>query len=49
MRLPDLPAVSDALAILSLRLIEMSSDAVALGQGVLQKGVQPFGAGHRFL
>jgi hypothetical protein len=31
------------------RLVEVSSEAVPFGQNGLQKGVQPFGAGNRFL
>jgi hypothetical protein len=35
--------------IFSAGLIEMSREAVSLGENRLQKGMEPFGASHRFL
>jgi hypothetical protein len=49
MRFPDLPAVSDAPPIFSAGLVEVRREAIPLGQNRLQKGVEPFRAGHRFL
>jgi hypothetical protein len=49
MRLPDFPGRLGRPPIFSAGWVEVRREAVSLSENRLQKGVEPFGADHRFL